>query len=140
MGNIARVGVFCLMGLAIAVARLVEVEFQPEALVVTTDAPRPLAEEPEEFVSSAQGSSATAAVAGEVLAEAGNGGEGGRTYEVRPGDNLGTISQKVYGTARHWKAILEANRDVIPDPRRMRAGVRLKIPEVKRDRSSGASR
>ena len=44
MGNFARLGVLCLMALAIAVARLVEVEFRPEvnapktALVVGEEA------------------------------------------------------------------------------------------------------
>lgn len=37
-------------------------------------------------------------------------------YEVQPGDTLDKISQRVYGTRRHWKKILQANQRVIPTP------------------------
>lgn len=53
-----------------------------------------------------------------------------RTYEVKPGDTLDKISQQVYGTRRHWRKILDANRRVIPTPQAMRAGIRLTIPAI----------
>ncbi|MCA8925392.1 MAG: LysM peptidoglycan-binding domain-containing protein [Planctomycetes bacterium] len=51
-----------------------------------------------------------------------------RTYTVEPGDTLGAISRKVYGTSRHWKAIHEANRDRVPRPEALRSGTELRIP------------
>ena len=51
-----------------------------------------------------------------------------RTYTVKQGDTLDKISRKVYGTRRHWRFLRDANKDRIPDPRRMRAGVELQVP------------
>ncbi|HBP20216.1 MAG TPA: hypothetical protein DEA08_20805, partial [Planctomycetes bacterium] len=40
MGNVARLGVFCLMGLAIALSRLIEVELSPpEPIELRAEAP-----------------------------------------------------------------------------------------------------
>jgi nucleoid-associated protein YgaU len=49
---------------------------------------------------------------------------------VKTGETLGVISQKVFGTTKHWKKIQDANRTTIPDPARMRPGVRLRLPDV----------
>jgi nucleoid-associated protein YgaU len=49
---------------------------------------------------------------------------------IKAGETLGTISQKVYGTTRHWKKLLDANHDVIPTPERMRPGVRITLPRI----------
>lgn len=51
-----------------------------------------------------------------------------RTYTVRSGDSLSVISQRVYGSARHWRFLYEANRDRIPDPDRLRVGTELRVP------------
>jgi len=51
---------------------------------------------------------------------------GWRTYIVQSGDVAGKISQKVYGTAKLWEGILEAND--ISDPRELRVGQKLRIP------------
>lgn len=49
-----------------------------------------------------------------------------RIHTVAPGETLGHISQRYYGTTRHWKRIAEANG--ISDPAAIRAGMRLTIP------------
>lgn len=54
----------------------------------------------------------------------------GGTYTVGSGDVLGTISQKVYGTATKWRKIYDANRDVIGgDPNQLKPGMVLRIPQ-----------
>ncbi|MGE0710113.1 MAG: LysM peptidoglycan-binding domain-containing protein [Planctomycetota bacterium] len=124
MGKVARLGVFCLMGLAIALSRLIEVELRPPPLQVRAEAAAseatgtPVAQ-PEPTHTAAPSAPAPQPAPDE------------RRYTVRNGDTLGSISKKAYGTTRHWKAILEANRDVIPDAKRMREGVELRLPEVK---------
>ena len=50
------------------------------------------------------------------------------SYEVQSGDNLSTISQKVYGTAHRWKEIYEANRDKLDSPDWVQVGMKLRIP------------
>ncbi len=54
---------------------------------------------------------------------------GPEEYTVAAGDNLSAISKKFYGTPNNWKAIYEANKDVIKDPNVIRPGMVLKIPK-----------
>ncbi len=48
---------------------------------------------------------------------------------VRKGETLSNISYKYYGSAGKWQKILNANRKAIKDPRKLRPGTRLIIPE-----------
>jgi hypothetical protein len=50
------------------------------------------------------------------------------TYTIQPGDTLSGISLKVYGDRRYWRAIFEANRDLLQDPGRIHPGQVLRIP------------
>ncbi|HQP92258.1 MAG TPA: LysM peptidoglycan-binding domain-containing protein [Candidatus Omnitrophota bacterium] len=50
-------------------------------------------------------------------------------YTVQPNDTLGTISVKVYGSAKKWKKIFEANSDKLKSPDRIYAGQVLRIPK-----------
>ena len=50
-------------------------------------------------------------------------------YEVRPGDTLGAIAQRVYGKASLYPKIFEANRDILDDPNLIKVGQKLRIPE-----------
>jgi len=50
-------------------------------------------------------------------------------YTVLPNDTLGSISIKVYGTAKKWKKIFEANSDRLKTPDKIYAGQVLKIPQ-----------
>jgi murein DD-endopeptidase MepM/ murein hydrolase activator NlpD len=49
-------------------------------------------------------------------------------YTVKKGDTLYAISQRTFGKPGKWKEIFELNRDVIKDPRTMRAGLKIKLP------------
>src|SRR5256886_3986068 len=51
-----------------------------------------------------------------------------RTYVVRPGDTLFSISRKFYKSSKHWKQILEANRKNIRDAKKLTVGETLLIP------------
>jgi LysM repeat protein len=54
---------------------------------------------------------------------------GRRTYVVQHGDTLASISRKFYKTSTRWKQILDANQDVINDPKKLVAGQTLVIPK-----------
>ena len=56
---------------------------------------------------------------------AGAAGGGANTYTVESGDNLSKIGAK-YGIT--WKAIYDANRDILNDPDKIYPGQELKIP------------
>ncbi len=47
------------------------------------------------------------------------------TYVVRPGDSLSSIAAR-FGV--DWRELHAANRDVVPDPRLVRAGLELAVP------------
>jgi len=51
-----------------------------------------------------------------------------RTYIVRSGDTLASISRKFYKTSRRWKKILDANRKSIENPEKLEVGQTLVIP------------
>jgi nucleoid-associated protein YgaU len=55
----------------------------------------------------------------------GDAGGGANTYTVVSGDNLSKIGAK-YGVS--WKAIFDANRDIISNPDLIHPGQELKIP------------
>jgi len=52
----------------------------------------------------------------------------GQTYVVRSGDTLVSISRKFYKSPKRWKAILEANKKDIRDPKDLTVGQTLVIP------------
>ena len=51
-----------------------------------------------------------------------------RTYVVKSGDTLFSISRKFYKSPKRWKEILEANRKNIRDPKKLTVGETLVIP------------
>jgi LysM repeat protein len=51
-----------------------------------------------------------------------------RTYVVREGDTLASISRKFYKSSGRWKKIRDANRSIVPDPGKLKAGQTLTIP------------
>ncbi len=53
------------------------------------------------------------------------------TYVVKDGDTLSTISRKVYGSARYWEKIADANN--LGDGKGIRKGQTLKIPALAGD-------
>ena len=52
----------------------------------------------------------------------------GQTYIVQSGDTLVSISRKFYKSPKRWKAILEANKKNIRDPKDLTVGQTLVIP------------
>lgn len=52
----------------------------------------------------------------------------GSTYRVQPRDTLVEIARQLYGDGTRFREIYEANRDRIPDPNNLQAGVLLVIP------------
>lgn len=53
----------------------------------------------------------------------------GRTYTVLADDTLSGIAKKFYGKSAQWKKIFDANRGVISDPAKLKAGVQIVIPD-----------
>lgn len=51
-----------------------------------------------------------------------------RTYVVRDGDTLASISRKFYKSSGKWKKIRDANRNTVDDPGKLKAGQTLTIP------------
>ena len=51
------------------------------------------------------------------------------TYEVKAGDSLSKIAKRIYGDAKSWPRIFDANKDVIKDPNKIFPGQKLKIPK-----------
>lgn len=52
-----------------------------------------------------------------------------RTYTVKKGDSLSSISRQFYGSSRYYKLIFAANRTLLPVEKALRPGQVLKIPE-----------
>ena len=52
----------------------------------------------------------------------------GQTYVVQSGDTLASISRKFYKSSKRWKAIMEANKTNIRDPKDLTVGQTLVIP------------
>ena len=52
-----------------------------------------------------------------------------RVHTVMQGETLSHISEEYYGTSRQWQKILDANKDVLSSPEKLRPGMKLVIPE-----------
>lgn len=52
------------------------------------------------------------------------------TYTVVKGDTLSKIAKRHYGDASKWKALFEANRDVIKNPDLIQIGWVIKLPPL----------
>lgn len=52
-----------------------------------------------------------------------------RSYTVVKGDTLAGISRKFYRSSNQWQKIADANKDVLPDPTKLKVGMVLNIPE-----------
>jgi len=53
-----------------------------------------------------------------------------RVHVVKHGENYWTISRQAYGSARYFQVLVEYNRHRIPDPKRMRPGMKVLIPTI----------
>jgi LysM repeat protein len=50
------------------------------------------------------------------------------TYKVKPGDTLSEIAQKVMGTMKKTQLLIDTNKDVLPNPDKIRPGMILRYP------------
>jgi nucleoid-associated protein YgaU len=59
-------------------------------------------------------------------------------YVVQKGDSLWSIAAKpeIYGRASRWRAIYDANRDLLKEPGDLRPGMTLRIPRAEAGGSS----
>lgn len=53
-----------------------------------------------------------------------------RVYTVKADESYWTISQKLYGSARYFQALAEHNRHRVGDPKRLRPGMKILVPEA----------
>ncbi|MDP7005473.1 MAG: LysM domain-containing protein [Phycisphaerales bacterium] len=51
------------------------------------------------------------------------------TYKVKSGDTLSEIAQKIMGTTKMTQVLINFNKDVMPNPDRIRPGMILKYPK-----------
>jgi nucleoid-associated protein YgaU len=51
-----------------------------------------------------------------------------RWYELKQGDLYSTVAAEQLGSARRWRELAELNKDIFPDPSRIRWGVKIRIP------------
>jgi len=51
-------------------------------------------------------------------------------YEVKSGDSLSKIAKEVYGDAKKYNAIFEANKPMLKDPDLIYPGQMLRIPTL----------
>jgi len=54
----------------------------------------------------------------------------GETYVVQNGDTLAGIAKRLFGSSRQWRALYEANRDILRSPDMLAVGMELKIPAI----------
>ena len=68
------------------------------------------------------------APAAAAAAAAAGGSAAARTYVVKAGDNLSKISKQFYGDPNQYMKIVNANKDQLPDPDKIKPGMQLNIP------------
>ena len=49
-------------------------------------------------------------------------------HEVKKGETLSKIAEEYYGDSTLYPKILDANRDILKDPDRIKVGQKLRIP------------
>lgn len=57
-----------------------------------------------------------------------NSAPGFTVYVVQRGDELGLVAKKTLGSVKRWPEIAALNKDVLPDPDSLTAGMKLRIP------------
>jgi len=63
-----------------------------------------------------------------AAAAAGGNTASARTYTTQAGDNLSKISKHFYGDPNQYMKIVNANKDQLPDPDKIKPGMQLNIP------------
>ena len=62
--------------------------------------------------------------------ESGTLGSSDTEYIVKEGENFWSISRSVYGSSRYFQQLADYNRSRVPDPGRMRPGVKIVTPPL----------
>ena len=136
MGNSEKIGLLILMGLMVGLARFLEGEVKvkrsKDPIQVTSTAIEPA------IIAGrgpAQAIAPTAPVTPITATAPERAAPGPKSYKVQKGDTLGRVSQRVYGTTRHWKRLLEANKRLLKGkPERLKPGMTLAVPQVSTNR------
>ncbi len=58
----------------------------------------------------------------------GQSGSASSTYVTKQGDTFWKIAERVYGNGEQWKRIWRANKSRVPNPDKLKAGTKIKIP------------
>lgn len=56
------------------------------------------------------------------------GTSGGDMYVTKEGDTFWKIAKRVYGSGSQWKRIWRANKSKVPNPDKLKAGTKIRIP------------
>jgi len=59
-----------------------------------------------------------------------------RWYQVKKNDRFASIAREQLGDGSRWKELHALNKDIFPDPSRIREGVRIKLPVTEKGKSS----
>ncbi len=57
-------------------------------------------------------------------------------YELKKGDVYTTVAADRLGTAKRWRELVELNKDIFPNPDRIRHGVKIRVPVGLEDATS----
>lgn len=57
-------------------------------------------------------------------------------YEIKAGDSLWNISEKVYGTGYNWSKVYEANKDAIANPNVLLVGTKITLPKIEAEKAA----
>lgn len=68
------------------------------------------------------------ALGGQSQTEAASPSAGPRSHIIAPGDSLGKIARRYYGSSERWNEIYRANRNILSDPNKLPIGASLRIP------------
>lgn len=91
-------------------------DFEPPATARPTPPPRPMAAAPRTVVRAVDPFAGAAPDARPTV------------YEVQANDNYWSISKKQYGTYRYFGALAKFNSDRVPDPTKLRPGMKVMTP------------
>lgn len=105
-------------------------QYEPETPQETTIVQLPVNSAPTELADNSFGPAPGSQHGGEFspASNVASSSEAVEVYEVRPGDNYWKISKKQYGTVRYFSALARYNQKRIPDPKKMRPGMKVLTP------------
>ena len=62
------------------------------------------------------------------------------SYTIKAGQTLSDVAGELLGTRGRWREVYEANKDKIPDPNRVKAGITVVFPASRRTGGSTTTR